>query len=203
MRLGVFGGSFDPVHYGHLLLAEYSRESARLDRVLFMPAAVPPHKQQKELASDKQRIEMLKLAIAGHDAFEVSDLEISRGGVSYTVDTLSAVRARFPHAELFFLMGADSLEEFPTWRSPEQICELAIPMVVRRPGSAPPDVSALSAYLTADRLQQARDCRVDMPLIELSSTEIRRRVAAGCSICFQTPRAVEQYIKSAGLYAPA
>ncbi len=115
MRLGILGGTFDPVHYGHLLLAEQTREQCGLDRIWFLPAAVPPHKRSAPLTPGARRIEMLRLAIAGHEAFEVSTLEIDRGGVSYTLDTLSAVRQQQPEAELFFLMGADSLRDLPTW----------------------------------------------------------------------------------------
>src|SRR5262249_55888086 len=130
MRLGLFGGSFDPVHYGHLLLAETCREQCRLDAVWFVPAAVPPHKQARELSSAENRVEMLKLAIAGNEAFSVYQMEIERGGVSYTVDTLEQLHAEDPTRELFFLMGADSLADLPTWRNPRRICELAIPLIV-------------------------------------------------------------------------
>src|SRR5262245_26343708 len=133
MRLGLFGGSFDPVHYGHLLLAETCRESAQLDQVWFVPAAVSPHKQGHSVTVAAHRIQMLRLAIAGHSPFDVCDYEIARGGVSYTVDTLEEVRKKLPDAELFLLMGADSLADFPTWRQPERICELALPLIVHRP----------------------------------------------------------------------
>ena len=203
MRLGVFGGSFDPVHYGHLLLAELCREACELNEVVFVPAAAPPHKRQRELAPDKHRVEMLKLAIAGHGAFRVSTAEIDRGGVSYSVDTLAALRGEHPDAELFFLMGADSLADLPTWREPARICELAIPVVVARRGFPPPDLSSLESIVSPDRLAGIHRFRVDIPLIELSSTEIRRRVREGRSIRFQTPRAVERYIQTHELYGRA
>src|SRR5262245_62009417 len=120
-RLGIFGGSFDPVHNGHLLLAECCREQCRLDEVWFLPAAAPPHKLGHVLAPAKARIEMLELAISGHEAFRVSPLEIERGGVSYTVETLRAIALQEPQAALFLLMGADSLRDLPTWREPEEI----------------------------------------------------------------------------------
>src|SRR5688500_10806095 len=122
MRLGLFGGTFDPVHYGHLLLAEACREQCRLDELWFVPAAVPPHKQERTLSPAKERVEMLRLAVGGHPAFSVSTLEIDRGGVSYTVNTLDAVRLSRPEATLFFPMGADSLVDLPTWREPRRIC---------------------------------------------------------------------------------
>jgi nicotinate-nucleotide adenylyltransferase len=200
MRLGIFGGTFDPVHDGHLLLAETCREACRLDEVWFVPAALPPHKQERRLSPAKDRIEMLRLAVAGFEAYLVSTIEIERGGVSYTVSTLEAVQALRPEATLFFPMGADSLADLPTWREPRRICELSIPVIVRRAGSPEPDLAALAALVTPERLEEIRAWQVQMPVIELSSTDIRRRVAAGHSIRFRTPRAVEKYIETHGLY---
>src|SRR6186997_2175578 len=116
MRLGLYGGSFDPVHYGHLLLAECALETLRLDEVWLLPAAVPPHKQTRELAAAKDRLAMLELALGGHEQIRASKLELDRGGVSYTVDTLTTIHQQQPGATLFFLMGADSLHDLPTWR---------------------------------------------------------------------------------------
>jgi len=203
MRLGIFGGTFDPVHYGHLLLAETCREQCELDLVLLMPAAQPPHKCQWELAPAAARAEMLELAIGGHPSMSVSRSEIERGGVSYTVETLTQLRAERPDAELFFLMGADSLEDLPDWREPQRICKLAIPVVVRRAGTGEPDFSTLAGFVSPERLGEIRRFQVEMPVLELSSTDIRERVAAGRSIRFLTPRAVEKYIESHGLYRRA
>ncbi len=200
MRLGLYGGSFDPVHYGHLLLAECCREQCQLDAVWFAPAAIPPHKQQSTLSAAADRIEMLKLAIGGHGAFTVFTGEIDRGGISYTVDTLEQLREELPDAELFFLMGADSLADLPTWREPERICTLAIPIVVRRSGSPKPDDAVLSKLMSPERLAIARQNRVEMPVIDLRASEIRHRVCAGQSIRYRTPRAVEKYIETHGLY---
>jgi len=200
MRLGIFGGSFDPAHYGHLLLAESCREQCPLDQVWFLPAARAPHKRQRQGAPAKHRVEMLNLALAGNEAMVVSTLEIDRGGVSYTVDTLSAVGEKEPDARLFFLMGADSLEDLPSWYQPQRVCEQAIPVAVRRPGSAEPDVGVLAGLVTPTRLAEIRACQVESPLIELSSSDIRRRVAEGKSIRYQVPRAVEKYIQTHGLY---
>lgn len=202
-RVGIFGGSFDPVHYGHLLLAETCREQAELDRVLFIPAAVSPHKQNQTATPAEDRAEMLRLAIAGHEQMEVSTIEIDRGGVSYTVETLQALADLNPDATLFFLMGADSLHELPSWREPERLCRLAVPLVVHRAGSPEPDFSSLSHLVDADRLTEIQQRQVQMPIVELSSTEMRQRVAEGRSIRFQTPRAVEKYIETQGLYCDA
>jgi nicotinate-nucleotide adenylyltransferase len=199
-RLGIFGGTFDPIHYGHLLLAETCREQCRLDSVWFMPAAVPPHKRQLLLTPATQRLEMLRLAIAGHDQFLVSDLEIQRGGVSYTVDTLEAVREREPQAELFLLMGGDSLSDLPTWREAGRVCQLAIPVVIRRRNTPEPDFSVLAGLVPAGRLQTIREYQVQMPLVEFSSSAIRQAVAEGRSIRYQTTRAIETYIRANKLY---
>jgi nicotinate-nucleotide adenylyltransferase len=200
MRLGIFGGSFNPVHYGHLLLAECCREACALDQVWLIPALVPPHKQGQVLALAKARLEMLELALAGNEQLRPSAIEIERGGVSYTVDTLAAITQQQPGVELFLLMGADSLPELTTWREPQRICELAVPVVVRRRGSPEPDLAVLTPLVPAERLAEIRRIQVEMPIIELSGTELRRRAAAGQSLRFRTPRAVERYIETLGLY---
>jgi nicotinate-nucleotide adenylyltransferase len=201
MRVGVFGGSFDPVHLGHLLLAECCREQRKLDRVFFVPAAVSPHKQGQLPEDVQARLEMLQLATGGHPAFEVSRMEADRGGISYTVDTLSLLKGERPEAELFLLMGADALAEFGTWRSPREICELARLIVVARPGSPPVDFSPLRNLASASYLDELTGLVVTMPLIQLSSTAIRESVSEGRSIRFQVPRAVEEYIYAHRLYA--
>ena len=200
LRLGIFGGSFDPVHYGHLLLAECCREQASLDRVRFIPAAVSPHKIGAEPVSAEDRVEMLKLAVGGHEFFEVSTSEIDRGGVSYTVDTMATLRAEDADRELFFLMGADSLFDFPSWKQPDEICRLCTPVVVSRPGSPAPDFSVLKDIVKPERLAEIEKQAVQMPQIDISSTEIRERARDGRSFRFQTPRAVEKYIQTKELY---
>lgn len=199
-KLGIFGGSFDPIHYGHLLLAETCREQCGLDQVLLVPAAVPPHKRSQSLSAARDRVEMVRLAIGGHEQLAVSTIEIDRGGVSYTIDTLTALAEQQPGSSLFFLMGADSLKDLPTWREPQRLCELAVPLVVRRAGSPEPDFSAIRQLVTNARLEEIREHQVEMPIVELSSTEIRQRVAAGQSIRYRTPRAVEKFIETHGLY---
>ena len=200
MRIGIFGGTFDPVHYGHLLLAEMCREQGKLDEVWFVPAAVSPLKQSRPPSEAKHRVEMLNLASGGHTPFRLSAVELERGGVSYTVDTLAWFREQYPQAELFFLMGADSLQDFPLWREPARICELALPLVVRRHGSPEPNFQPLAPILTADRLAIVQANVVHMPVLELSSTEIRKSVSVGRSIRYQVPRAIEAYIAAQGLY---
>ncbi len=200
MRLGILGGSFDPVHYGHLLLAECAREQCSLDHVWLLPASRPPHKRRQELTAAEHRVAMLELAVAGREDMSVSTLETDRRGMSYTVDTLRAARRAEPDVELFFLMGADSLHDLPMWREASEVCSLAVPVVVRRPDVAEPDFAALADLVAPERLEEISQWQVEMPLVDLSSTDIRRRVAAGLSIRYRTPRAVEKYIETHRLY---
>lgn len=200
MRIGIFGGSFDPVHFGHLILAEHCRESASLDEVWFIPSATGPHKQEGAAATDRQRMEMLEFALAGHASFLISDVELKRGGVSYTVDTLSQIAEEQPEDELFLMIGGDSLQNFDTWRNPEKICRLATPLVVARPNSDPVNLEALSPYVDEDRMAEIKRYALESRLIDISSTEIRTRATAGRSIRYLTPRAVEKYIESKSLY---
>ena len=200
MRLGIYGGSFDPVHYGHLLLAENCREECRLDEVWFVPAQVSPHKLDREMTPSRQRVEMLELALAGNERLKVSTLEIDRCGVSYTVDTLRSIQAEQPQDELFLLMGADSLRDLLTWREPAEICRLACPIVIRRNGAPEPDLAILVDLVPEHRLAAIRAQQVKMPLIELSSSDLRQRATASQSLRFRTPRAVEEYIRAHGLY---
>lgn len=200
MRLGIFGGSFDPVHYGHLLLAESCREQLFLDKVFFVPAGVPPHKRRAALTPAIHRLAMLELAIGGEPDFEICRFEIDREEISYTVETLRWFRAQFDQAELFLLVGADMLNDLPNWREVGEICRLAQPVGVRRGGSAPPSFERLMPLLPPERLQWLMNTHVDMPEVALSSSEIRRRVRHRQSIRFRVPKAVEQYIFTHGLY---
>ncbi|MDZ7619181.1 MAG: nicotinate-nucleotide adenylyltransferase [Patescibacteria group bacterium] len=201
MRIGLLGGSFDPVHYGHLLLAESAREQLGLDEVWFLPAAGAPHKQQRQQADITLRLQMLELATAGNRAFRVSDIEARRGGTSYTVDTLESLHAAEPGRELVFLLGADMLNDLPHWRWAERVCELATIAAVRRTGVPEPDFDRLLTVATPDRVAHFVQHQFSMPGIELSSSGIRACVAAGKSICYQTPPAVEQLIAALGLYS--
>ena len=200
MRLGIFGGTFDPVHYGHLLLAECCREQARLDQVWFVPAAIAPHKSDRPPTPAAARVEMLELAIGGNEYFSLCLMEVEREGVTFTIDTLKEIKAAQPESELFFLMGADSLVDLPTWREPEGICELATPLVVGRPGAAAPDFDCLKEIVSPERLDVLRNSVVEMPMMGISSTEIRLRASRGQSIRYRTTPAVATYIEQAELY---
>jgi nicotinate-nucleotide adenylyltransferase len=199
MRLGVFGGTFDPVHYGHLLLAEQCREQCQLDQVWFIPAGIPPHKVARTIAPARMRAEMLELAVAGHEAFRVDRREIERTTPCFTIGSLREIHAEQPDDELFFLMGGDSLADFPTWREPRGIVELAHLAVVNRQGGADARSSeSLRAALGDELLSRIHS--VTIPGIDLSASDIRERVRAGRSIRFMTPRAVECYINQHQLY---
>jgi nicotinate-nucleotide adenylyltransferase len=207
MRIGVFGGSFDPVHLGHLLAAECCREQARLDRVIFVPAALAPHKPDRQPAAAEHRLQMLALATGGHPAFAVSRLEIDRGGVSYTVDTLAELAVEHPSAELLLMLGPDALAQLPSWREPRRIVERHGPLVVEREGlddvagiTATPEVAALLGTEGRDRITASL---VRMPAIGIRSSQIRAALAAGRSIRFRTPRAVEAYIEAQRIYREA
>jgi nicotinate-nucleotide adenylyltransferase len=200
----VFGGSFDPVHIGHLLAAECCREQAGLDRVLFMPAAIQPHKQHRQLAAGQHRLEMLALATGGHDAFAVSSDELDRGGVSYTVDTLERLAARHPGDDLLLVLGPDAVLGLPSWREPRRIVELAEIIAVERESlddlGGTVSRAALEPLLGRERLDRMIAERVRLPAIGIRSSDLRAAVAAGKSIRYRTPRAVEQYIAAHGLY---
>lgn len=200
MNIGIFGGSFDPVHLGHLLLAEQCLEAAELDQILFVPAAIPPHKQDIKLTRSENRLDMLRLAIGGNDRFSIDTCELDREGISFTVDTLKHYKQQSPGKNLFLLIGADSLDEFHTWKDPKEICDLATPLVVSRPGSDPIDYEKLAPFTTASTLQRAKSISFQSRQVEISSTEIRARIGAGKSIRYLTPRAVEQYILEKKLY---
>jgi nicotinate-nucleotide adenylyltransferase len=194
MRVGIFGGTFDPIHLAHLILAEQCREQLGLDEVWFVPAGEPPHKLAVPRTSGQHRRAMVEFAIAGHANFRLSDIELQRGGPTYTVDSLRALRQTFPEHAWWFLMGADSLRDFPTWRQPADIVSMSRIAVVNRGDMAELDTAAFVARF-GDRLDV-----VPMPAVHLSASDIRRRVAEGRSIRFLVPRAVEVYIQQQGLY---
>jgi nicotinate-nucleotide adenylyltransferase len=204
MRVGVFGGSFDPVHVGHLIAAECAREQARLDRVVFVPVATPPHKPGRILADGRHRLEMLALAIGGHDAFAVSPVELDRGGTSYTIDTLTTLAATHPHDTLVLLLGPDALAGLPTWREPKQIAALAEIVPVERDSlddlSTTVARGGLADLLGPEATAAILARRVRMPAVGIRATDLRAAVSAGRSIRYRTPRAVERFIATHGLY---
>lgn len=201
MRIGVFGGTFDPVHLGHLILAEQCREQAALDQVLFVPAARPPHKIDQVATPFAQRAEMLSLAIAGHPAFRIDELERDRPGPSFMADTLKEIQDRDAKAELFLLLGSDSLQDLPSWAGPQRIAALATLLVVTRSGSDVLPAERMRTFLRLPAETTLRLQAIDMPGIDIASRDLRRRCAEGKSIRFLVPRAVEIYIKEKHLYS--
>jgi nicotinate-nucleotide adenylyltransferase len=200
MRIGVFGGTFDPVHYGHLILAEQCREQGRLDEVWFVPSPRPPHKPEHQMTRFEQRVEMLSLAIAGNAAFRVDELEKERPGPSYTADTLAELRRRRPADEFFLLVGSDTLVDLPQWYQPRRVVESAALLVMRRPNNDVMPVEELRARLQLPESAPLRMELVEAPLIDISSRDLRRRAAAGRSLRYFLPRAVEVYIQDKRLY---
>lgn len=193
-RIGVFGGSFDPIHHGHLIMAESFRESMQLDVVVFLLAYVSPFKTDTMPTSDKHRVEMLRLAICGNASFRLDDREIRRGGVSYTIDSLRALREESPQAEFFLLIGSDSLVSFDRWREPDQVLSLAQLVVAHRGGWGEIAWDDLARAATADQLRAIQGRVLDAPQIEIASRDLRRRVHEGRSIRYMVPAAVEAYI---------
>lgn len=198
MKLGIFGGTFDPIHYGHLILAEQCREQCGLDEVWFVPAASPPHKSTASISAVRQRCDMVQFAISGYSAFRLSTVEVDRPGPSFTVTTLEQLRSEDRTRELFLLIGADSLTDLPHWREPERILNLATVVAVNRGRAASVDWAALQSI--AGGMAESRIQSVTMPGIDISSTDIRKRISENRSVRFLVPRAVEIYIQENGLY---
>jgi nicotinate-nucleotide adenylyltransferase len=196
-RLGILGGTFDPIHHGHLVAAEEASYQLALDRVLFVPAGAPPHKPARPISPASHRLRMVELAIAGKPHFAVSRVDIDRPAPSYTVDTLKLLRAEWGReTRFFFIEGNDSLSDMVNWYQPQRLIELCELAVVRRPGSEI-DLPALEKRLPG---LTERVHWVQIPLLEISSTDLRARIRAGRSISYLVPREVEAYIQEHGLY---
>jgi nicotinate-nucleotide adenylyltransferase len=191
MRIGVFGGSFDPPHNGHLIVASDAARGLRLDRVILVPSAMPPHKLGRQLSAPEDRLAMCRLAVVENELFEVSDVEIRREGVSYTVDTLNELKREVPAGELFLLIGMDNYVEFHLWRDPGGILELATVAVMERPGYPGAD---------PEKVESDRVIRVSVRQVDISSTRIRELVSGGESIRSLVPAGVRRYIDQHALY---
>lgn len=203
MRIGIFGGTFDPVHQGHLILAEQCREQGRLDQIWFVPSARPPHKQDDAITPFSQRVEMLALALAGNPAFRIDELERDQPGLNYTVRTLEVLRGRHPENEYWLLLGSDCLVDLPHWREPCRILEMAGLLITARPGWPIWPAEQLARALGLGERSLSRYQVIHSPLIDIASRDLRRRGAEGRSLRYLVPRAVEMYLESHQLYAPS
>lgn len=198
MNLGVFGGTFDPVHRGHLLVAEEARAQLNLAEVLFVPAGQPWLKGDSPIAAAEHRVQMLRLAIAPYPYFRLSTVEVERAGASYTVDTVSALQAQLGSGdELVFILGWDALAQLPRWREPSRLITMCRLVAVPRPGYPPPDLNSLEAVIPG---LSRRLIQMEKPEVDIGATEIRTRVARGLTIRHLVPEAVDDYIKKHKLY---
>ena len=198
MRVGVFGGTFDPIHLGHLAVARSIQSSLGLDNVTFVPAGQPWLKADTPVSHVKDRVQMLRLALARRRAFELSTIEADRPGPSYTVDTMEALQRQLgSDADLFFLLGSDALMDIAKWKEPQRLIQLCQLVAFARPGFGLPTMEALEAAVPGISL---RVVFAEVPQVNIRATDIRCRIAEGRSIQRRVPRAVERYILEHGLY---
>jgi nicotinate-nucleotide adenylyltransferase len=193
MKIGIMGGSFDPIHSGHVLVAEHAAEEAGLDEVWFIPSHAAPHKEHKPGASNEDRWRMVELAIAGNPRFRAVDWELKQGGVSYSIETARMLVTAYPDDEFFWLIGADMVQYLPHWHQIEQLCELIGFIGFARPGTSL-DLSELAPTI------RKRVRIVPVPSFEVSSTDIRSRIGSGRSVRYLLPEAVWHYVKERRLY---
>jgi nicotinate-nucleotide adenylyltransferase len=199
MRIGILGGTFDPIHYGHLVAGEEARRALGLERVLFVPAARPPHKLDYRVTPAKLRLEMVRLAIADNSGFELSTVDVDRAGYSYTVDTVALLQEQLgPAAELYFILGEDALADLPTWHKPDKLLQMCQLIAVNRPGYHSFSLRLLERQLPG---VERRVHQVRIPELAIWSTELRARVASGLSIRYLVPDAVHAFIYEHELYA--
>ena len=200
-KIGIMGGTFDPIHIGHLILAEDAYVELGLDEVLFMPAGHPPHKVLGAgRATNEERTEMVRRAIEGNDHFSLSLYEMKKEGLSYTYETLEMLKHNEKGVELYFIMGADSLFEFHSWKEPKRISELCTIVAAGRPGRGEEDLTSCIERLRQDL--KASIIRLNTPDIDISSTMLRKRASMGLTIRYYVPDKVAEYIVERGLYRP-
>jgi nicotinate-nucleotide adenylyltransferase len=195
LRIGVLGGIFDPIHYGHLTIAEEARYRFALREVQFVPCGEPPHKQERVITQARHRLAMTRLALAGNPAFLLSTVEIDRPGLSYAIDTITLLQQEFVGTRLYFIVGADAILELMTWKEPQRLMEACQVVAVSRPGNSLGELESALGKEIASRLEL-----MEAPGVAVSSREIRRRVAQGAPIRYLVPESVEQYISEQRLY---
>ena len=199
-KMGVLGGTFDPIHLGHLIVAEDLREKLGLSEVLFIPAGRPwlKMKEEKTISAAEHRLAMVRLAVASNHYFKVSTMEINRPGISYSIDTVLELKSELgAQTEIYFIVGPDALAELPKWKEPARLVEICRVVGIGRPGYARANLRKLERSIPG---ASRRIMMVDVPQIDISSTEIRERVACGLSIRYLVPEAVEKYIAEHKLY---
>lgn len=200
-RVGLYGGSFNPIHCGHLIIARGVAEQLELDRVIFLPSATPPHKNGECLIDARHRAEMVRLAIVGEPIFDFSDYDLARQGPSYTIETIAHFKRELAdETELFWIIGADWLAELGTWRKAAELVDACTIVTAARPGWERPDLCSLSAKLSDSQITKLRKNILDTPRIDISATDIRARAAAGKSIRYLVPESVQTYIEMFKLY---
>jgi len=200
-RFGILGGTFDPIHNGHLVIARAARARLGLCGVVFVPARVPPHKRRRACAGAEDRLAMVRLALSGFDGLSLSDVEISRQGVSYSIDTVRALQTQFGEdARLFFIIGADTTPELAGWKDIRELARLCTFAAVTRPGWPLDALDGLSGVIDDETIAAMKECLVEIEGVGVSSTEIRSRVRCGEPIDTLVPASVAQYIAAQGLY---
>jgi nicotinate-nucleotide adenylyltransferase len=195
-RVGILGGTFDPPHMGHLILGEYASDALQLTQMLFVPAGDPPHKQAEAKTLLEHRLTMLKLALADNEHFQMSRADVDRPGPHYSVDMVQIIRDSYPDAEVYFVMGGDSLRDLPKWYRPQEFIRLCKLAVMRRPG----DTASAAMHENVLPGLAERVTMIDAPLIDISGIHIRARVQAGQSIRYLVPESVRDYIQMNQLY---
>ncbi len=197
-KIGIMGGTFNPIHYAHLILAESAYEELKLDKVLFMPSKNPPHKLHENIVSDEHRVQIVKLAIQDNPHFELSCAELKREGITYTADTLEELNKKYPQDEFYFIMGADSLFQIEDWWNPQQIFQLTNIVAAVRDHTTQPEITGQMNHLTG--LYQARIHLLCTPNMDISSKMLRQYLKNGKTIRYYVPDPVVHYIRENGLY---
>ena len=200
MKIGIFGGTFNPIHSGHLIIAQEIFNRKNLDKIIFVPNAMPPHKNSSELANASLRFKMLNLAIKNNDFFESDDFEIKHNGYSYTINTLGYLQTKYPADTLFFIIGADSLFEIHLWKNCKTLVKKFNWIIAKRAGKEISDKSLRAIALPEELIQKLKNSVIETPIIDISSSKLRAIIKNGGQIKYFVPEQVEKFIKEKSLY---